>query len=300
MTDPVMAAEYLVLSGGAANGISHLGVLQYVEFYLLGDEQIFHKFRGFAGSSIGACICFLINIGVSVRHIFELMQQNVAYMKTYHIHEKHLVLKEILHRVLRQRLGRTDINFRELHRLTGKELVVCATNFRTANATFFHHETTPTVRVLDAVRASMAIPLCFPMVHIQGAWYVDGGCSFNLPISVFPLQKSLCVWLRTRNIVAATANITQLSVYFKYLAQLFWRSSESLISHFIQQHKDNVVVIPTSLLQMDVSEEAIIQYAFKGALLMFCQHRHANPRRAALALLRVWVEFTITLLSARL
>jgi predicted acylesterase/phospholipase RssA len=63
------------------------------------------------------------------------------------------------------------------------ELRVYACRFDNGVSTEFSARATPSVSIVDAVMASMALPLYFRPVIIDGVYYVDGGVTNNYPIS---------------------------------------------------------------------------------------------------------------------
>lgn len=78
---------------------------------------------------------------------------------------------------------RKNWTFSELFRLTGKTLIVCASNLTTSSAEYFSHFTSPDVSVTAALRASMCLPVFYAPMIINGMMYSDGGIFDNLPLS---------------------------------------------------------------------------------------------------------------------
>src|SRR5690606_5425185 len=96
-----------------------------------------------------------------------------------------------------------DITFEELHKLAGqngyRDLYVVGTNLTLQKPEIFSHETYPKMRVRDAVRISMSIPLYFRAVLLNEKGeivhkakkdekvqvIVDGGILANYPIDIF-------------------------------------------------------------------------------------------------------------------
>jgi len=71
--------------------------------------------------------------------------------------------------------------FRELEQHTGSRLHLIATNVSRCCSTTFSSATTPHVRVLDALQASMAVPSIFVPVVINGDLYCDGAVDEYYP-----------------------------------------------------------------------------------------------------------------------
>ncbi len=65
-------------------------------------------------------------------------------------------------------------DFRELFRRTGKELYIVAMNLDSAKRSIFGHDQINTIPVSKAMQASIAFPLFFKPVTIDGVDYIDG------------------------------------------------------------------------------------------------------------------------------
>jgi len=75
---------------------------------------------------------------------------------------------------------------------SGKQLYVYASNISTNFGEVFSPEHTPRMRVVDAVRRSMSIPLFFSAVRDDREdVFVDGGVINNYPVKLFDREKYL-------------------------------------------------------------------------------------------------------------
>ncbi|MFI5366676.1 MAG: patatin-like phospholipase family protein [Candidatus Binatia bacterium] len=75
-------------------------------------------------------------------------------------------------------------DFRELHRLTKKELYIGAMNLDTAERVVFGYDEDTSVTVSEAVQASTALPGFYKPARINGIDYVDGGVRRTANIDV--------------------------------------------------------------------------------------------------------------------
>ena len=73
-----------------------------------------------------------------------------------------------------------------------RELHVFAANVSTNAAQRFSAACTPDVTLVEAARASTAIPLLLAAVKIDGSIYVDGGATYNYPVTAFDFQEPPC------------------------------------------------------------------------------------------------------------
>jgi len=80
--------------------------------------------------------------------------------------------------------GKKPNDFRELHRLTKKELYIGAMNLDTAERVVFGYDEDTSVTVSEAVQASTALPGFYKPARINGIDYVDGGVRRTANIDV--------------------------------------------------------------------------------------------------------------------
>jgi NTE family protein len=154
----------LALSGGAARGIAHIGVLQYLE-----ERGV--KPCCIAGTSAGSIVGALYCSGKSVEeltHIASVMSWKDLIRIA--IPRKGLIKSSLLHKSLEEYLG--DITFEELK----IPLLINAVDLLEGEEVLF--EEGP---VIDAVTASCAIPGIFSPVRFNKRLLVDGGLLDNVP-----------------------------------------------------------------------------------------------------------------------
>ena len=188
----------LVLSGGGIKGYAHLGVLRVLE-----RENI--KIDYITGTSIGAFIGTLYSIGytvdeiekflddVNVSNFLETITDNTNLslekkesLKKYSVH---LSFDNELNFSFPKGLRGTGEAYLLLKGLLGKyehmdnfdnfpiPLRVVATNLNTGETKSFSEGD-----IAKVLTASMAIPTIFEPVEVNGALYVDGLVSRNLPV----------------------------------------------------------------------------------------------------------------------
>jgi NTE family protein len=196
----------LVLSGGGARGIAHIGVLKALEEMKVPIDCI-------AGTSMGAIVGGLYASGYTPQQIEDLVSRtdwDLAFtdrpprkyqtMRQKQLDSSFLIphrvgmnrgeiqlplgaiegqhLDQILHRAM---LASKDVS--NFDKLTIPFRAV-ATNLVTGQEVVLSRGSLP-----DALRASMSIPGVFAPVELKGELLVDGGMANNLPISV---ARELC------------------------------------------------------------------------------------------------------------
>jgi len=159
----------LALSGGAARGIAHVGVLQ-----ALVENQIPIDF--IAGSSAGALVGGTMASGVSLSEL-EALGRNLRWRDVGRMtmSRSGVQSNERLEQYLRARLPVT--RFEELQ----IPFAAVATELNTGKAIVFRD----TGDLPFAIRASCAIPGWYlPVIDSEGRQLVDGGLVANVPVDV--------------------------------------------------------------------------------------------------------------------
>ena len=155
----------IVLSGGAARGFTHLGVLKALEEFGMKPDII-------SGVSAGAIAGSLYADGYAPeeimqiytrKSIFEFMQMTVPKTGFF----KPTGLKETLLKNLRaDRFDQLKI-----------PLVVTATNLLVGKSEYFREG-----NLVEAILASSCVPVVFEAIMINKIPYIDGGIMNNLPV----------------------------------------------------------------------------------------------------------------------
>jgi len=155
----------LVLSGGGARGIAHIGVIDALRSNGLEPYAI-------AGSSSGAIIGALAAAGHSTETMLEFFQKASPFRLSVVTVRKAGILDT----------AKVVASFREYFPEDSFEalkirLFLTATDIINARLTIF--ESGP---LIPAILASCSMPLVFTPTEIDGRWYVDGGVINNFPI----------------------------------------------------------------------------------------------------------------------
>src|SRR5690348_7060958 len=158
----------LALSGGAARGFAHIGVLRALAAHGIRPDVI-------TGTSIGAVIAGVFAAGLL--DDFEawacaLTRRRVFGYLDFSIAGSGLIGGDRLFNRLDAALG--ELTFEDLP----VRLAVVATELRTSHEIWLTRG-----RLADAVRASCALPGIFPPWRIGGRWLMDGALVNPLPIS---------------------------------------------------------------------------------------------------------------------
>jgi len=188
----------LVLSGGGAKGLAHIGVLRILEKHKIPIDYI-------TGTSMGSVIGALYSLGYSANQIEDIANSmnwdeifdGSTVRRLISIEEKDQEGKFILEvpvkkgkpviptgLILGQKLEMALANVTwSVHGVTDFSkfpipFACIATDIETGEAVVFNKGYLP-----DIIRASMAIPSVFSAVELDGKLLVDGGLVRNFPVS---------------------------------------------------------------------------------------------------------------------
>jgi NTE family protein len=182
----------LVLSGGGARGVAHLGVLKALDELGVVIDQI-------SGTSAGALVGALYAHGLKPEAIFELIHGvgffssvRPAWARTGFFTMDGM--KELLQKNI------TVTLFENLP----LPLVVAATDIRKGKIHYFTEG-----ELLPAVLASCSIPGIFNPISFNGNLYVDGGLIDNLPVKPIRSQCEIIIGSHC-NHISSDVDVTNL------------------------------------------------------------------------------------------
>ncbi|MCF7918375.1 MAG: patatin-like phospholipase family protein [Candidatus Cloacimonetes bacterium] len=188
----------LVLSGGGARGLAHIGVLKVLEEYKIMPDYI-------TGTSMGSIIGALYSLGYTAAEIEDIvMSQDWDELLYDHVPMSRLSLEEkndqsryigsfpiegykimlpkslVTGQNVSQLLTRLTISAHQVEDFSNLPIsfLCIATDIETGEAVILDSGYLP-----EAIRASMSIPSLFCPVEYEGRLLVDGGLVRNLPVT---------------------------------------------------------------------------------------------------------------------
>ena len=157
----------LVLSGGGARGIAHLGVVKRM-------QELGISIRAISGVSAGAIAGAFLGMGMGPDKILQVAINNADF----HIRRPPFTLGFFSRNNLEKALTKFfPVDSFSVLRLP---LYVGAVNINTGVTDFFSSG-----ELIRPLIASASIPLIFPAVDINGNQYLDGALLNNLPVEPF-------------------------------------------------------------------------------------------------------------------
>jgi NTE family protein len=208
----------LVMEGGGAKGIAYGGALVELE-----NRGILPQIQRVGGTSAGAIQACLLAVGYSAEEIAQIIadtpietfnddgtvfRAGKRFLKNFGWYEGKNFL-ETIQKLIIDRTNNADLTFAELHELAKtvpfRDLYVTGVNLTKQKLEIFSYETYPNMRICDAIRISMSVPLYYKAVYVNPkgriiekplpidncSVFVDGGLLLNYPIEIFDESKYL-------------------------------------------------------------------------------------------------------------
>ncbi len=170
----------LVLSGGGALGIAHLGVIEDLEKNNITPSEVI-------GTSMGGIIGACISIGLKEKDIYKLFAEfsNLINWVKFSFSGNSLIKNDKLDLIFSKIFGNLKMKDTQI------PLKLIATNIENGNIKVFSKK--DDILIKDAVLATMAIPGIFEEKTIDGKIYVDGFLCENLAVTQATKKNILAV-----------------------------------------------------------------------------------------------------------
>jgi NTE family protein len=187
-----MTFKKLILNGGGVLGICYIGAMKIVE-----EKQKIIAIEEFVGVSAGSICCLGLILGNTSDEMKEIIEnielineKDISILNLFEnfgINNGDSIIKTI-ETILTKKGYNSSITLSELYKLTGKNFIIVVTNLSKYRAEYLNHETAGDLKVIDAIRMSISIPLYFQSVIFRGDYYVDGALSDNFALNPINLD----------------------------------------------------------------------------------------------------------------
>ena len=190
----------LIFEGGGVKGIAYVGALEVLE-----EHGILDKVERVGGTSAGAINSVLLACGYTFYEQMDIMNdldfnkfmddswgivRDINRLVTDFGWHKGDYFRDWIGDLIGNKLGSRDASFRDFREAKLHSIYLYGSNLSTGFSEIFSLEHTPTMRVADAVRISMSLPLFFAAIrNARRDVYVDGGLLKNYPIKLFDRLK---------------------------------------------------------------------------------------------------------------
>ena len=193
----------LVFEGGGVKGIAYVGALEKLD-----ERGILQNIERVAGTSAGAMVAVLVGLGYTAKDISDILWdinfQNFMDSSWGYIRDINRLINDygwykgdffrnLMGGYIKDKTGDSETTFGQLEAMRKKgkpfrDIHLIGADLSTGYSKVFNAATTPDVKIADAARISMSIPLFFAAVKgVNGDdhVYVDGGLLDNFAVKVF-------------------------------------------------------------------------------------------------------------------
>lgn len=263
---------HVALSGGNIRGFMYLGILRYLYAY-----NLLNNLKEIAGTSFGSAVAVIIALKIPLEVVedmfFDYSKNND--MKTISANNAMRAVSalgmdttakytDMLKDYIEKIYGNHEMTFIDVAKKTGIQLHMNALCVNTQKEKVFSSYTTPNVPIIQALNASMAIPIITEPIMIDGYLYCDGAGMNNTLVYLFdhiPREHLLSVMI---DIPTQPIEIPQYSVPdpLTYYSAIALSCFNSMFAQSSQRHiKDDTLVVKDNypLLNCRVCEEGIVQ-----------------------------------------
>jgi len=210
---PPRVIKNLVFEGAGVRGIAYCGAVQEME-----SKKMMDGIERVGGTSSGAITALTISLGYSGKEIENIISKTnfkklndggfffiggIYRLNKYFGWYKGKKFERWLEKIIKEKTGNENITFEEHHQKGFKDLYITGTSLNKQKAVVFSYESYPKMKIKDAVRISISIPLYFEPVYIDSSgktfhrptqkqgfdMMVDGGLLENFPIHIFDKQQ---------------------------------------------------------------------------------------------------------------
>jgi NTE family protein len=204
----------VVFEGAGIRGVAYVGAIKELE-----NRDLLSNVEKVGGTSAGAIAALTLSLGYNSKEIENIIYNTklqkfndgrflflggISRLNKNYGWYRGKVFTKWLEKIIETKTGNADITFKKLHDGNFRDLYVTGTSLNNQKLIVFSYENYPAMKVKDAVRISMSIPLWFEAVFIDSIGHllnpkmakgkfdimVDGGLTGEYPIFLFDKQRS--------------------------------------------------------------------------------------------------------------
>ena len=284
----------LVFSGSGSKIFMHIGFVKY-----LVDNDLFKNVDTFIGTSGGAIVSLLLSVNYDIDTLTELFIK-LKYEQLEKIDSDSILnffdnygidtgenMERALRIMLKNKIGKSYITFKELYEETHNNLVICATNLHRHQEVYFDRNNYPDCDVIEAAVMSMAIPLLYTPRTYKEEFYVDGGLLNHYPIEYIETvnmkrDETLGILILpdynmcNSNEESGVNNKIDIPSFESYIINILGCSSIQKLKFTFDKYKNNTVLVVNNNngLNFNVTKEMKKQYmieAYESTKRFLCE-----------------------------
>lgn len=204
-----MYFDVLTLGPGGVKGFLELGILYRAE-----KKGILNNIKEYIGVSVGAIICFFLNIGLTVKDIiyiaiendilvnFDINNPNIFKLLADIKNHFGLFSMEVVEKILVEAvIGKFGYipTMKQLYELTKKRLIIVTYVLSDMKTEYIDYKLEPDSLCIEPIIKSISIPLIFWMTKYENKVYIDGAFGDSYPVLLRDdgINKILGIYIKT-------------------------------------------------------------------------------------------------------
>jgi len=231
--------DTLLLSGGGTAGILYAGVFKALE-----ELNILKDIKTIIGVSAGTLYTFMYLMGYTVKEIEKFAEtfdgkkittikniESISFDKIFVEYglDNGDSFRKIFIKIAKQKKIDPDITLLEFYKLNKIKFIIGVTNIDTIEEEYFSYDSTPNIKLIDAIRATISIPIYFTPHKINNNFYVDGGCMNNFPTNYSNIDINKTIAIMISNPIDKLTNSNFINYFLNILKSLSLGYRKSLL-----------------------------------------------------------------------
>jgi NTE family protein len=222
-----MNIKNIVINGGGPIIFNAYGALKQAHLSGIWSHENVESYYGTSAGSIIAVMLALeycwedlddFIIKRPWQHVWKFSLLNVyEYFTNKGIYGKDMFI-DFLGPLFKGKDLEVSVTLKEFFEVSKKNLYIYAVDLATFELVEFSHLSHPDMPVLEAVRASSALPILFQPVEYQGHLYTDGGFLLNYPLSKCRAEPETI--LGVKNVYTESSSLNETKGIFEYLSYI--------------------------------------------------------------------------------
>lgn len=247
----------IVFSGACTKIFLFIGFLKYIkETY----PSILENLVNYCGTSSGSLVACGLVLGFTIDEMEELLiklnfsqfkdinsEGILSFFDNYGL-DNCSQFEKLFRIMIKKKVGDENITFHDLHLLTHKTLIIVATNLNRKRSTYFSHKNTPHIKVVDAIIASISLPILYFPKEIENELYLDGGITNNFAINLFKDKKEETIGA----LVMSDNKYEKINNFFDVISSIVFSGVENHTKELVKEFK-NVIVLDNDIDSTDFS-----------------------------------------------
>ncbi len=248
----------IIISGGGHSVFTFYGIIKQA---LNTKYIVYENLESLYGTSAGSLICLLLALNIEPevidnylinkpwQELFHLTFDSFMHLyETFGIFNSNVFVDIFSHLFTYKELD-VNITFEEFYQHNHLDIHIYSTKLENLEYTDFNHITTPTMKVLDAIHASCAVPFIFPPYKQETTYYLDGSIMIDLPLepalAKHDKEEVLVIKKFSESIV-----LKENPNLLDYMGFVFVNLIHKIIG-YKNQHIENFIVVKDNIVSLD-------------------------------------------------